>query len=394
MLSEICRLKAVLKTIFRGGNIMIRIKRSTVDCAISLTLFLILTCPVSGQNITENVILITLDGARTQEVFGGLDIEILKAKTKKGRVEDTELYKKYWADTPEQRREKLMPFFWGTLMKQHGSIAGNRSLGSSVMTTNKMWFSYPGYSEILTGQAHDDVINSNDKKRNPYTSVLEFLKGKLKLNSKQVAAFASWDTIDWVAEHRQGSITLNAGYEAYDHPDPDIQMLSKQQFETLSPWDSVRYDYYTFRFAMAHLKSFQPRVLYLSLGETDDWAHDGNYQRVLQALERTDKQLRELWEYLEGNVGYKGRTTILITVDHGRGKTPQDWTDHGEKVPEAQYIWMAFISPEVSYRGEWKSAETIYQNQVAATLCRFLKLDYSENNPQAGKPVGRLFENK
>jgi hypothetical protein len=52
---------------------------------------------------------------------------------------------------------------------------------------------------------------------------------------------------------------------------------------------------------------------------------------------------------------------------------------------------MAFISPDVSLRGEWKNTETIYQNQVAATLCRFLNLDYSENNPQAGKPVARLF---
>src|SRR5499426_1326971 len=152
----------------------------------SLLLLFTLATIAAGQGKTENVILITLDGARTQEVFGGLDIEVLKSKTKKGSVEDTPLYKKYYAETPEKRREKLMPFFWGTLMKQHGSIAGNRNLGSAVMTTNKMWFSYPGYSEILTGQAHDDVIKSNDRNRNPYTSVLEFLKRKLKLNTKQV----------------------------------------------------------------------------------------------------------------------------------------------------------------------------------------------------------------
>ena len=128
-----------------------------------LAVLLTLTCAAAAQNKTENVILITLDGARTQEIFGGLDLDILKDKTRKGRVEDTALYKKYWADTPEARREKLMPFFWGTLMKEYGSIAGNRALNSAVMTTNKMWFSYPGYSEILTGQAHDDVINSNDR---------------------------------------------------------------------------------------------------------------------------------------------------------------------------------------------------------------------------------------
>jgi len=85
---------------------------------------------------------------------------------------------------------------------------------------------------------------------------------------------------------------------------------------------------------------------------------------------------------------YKGKTSIIITVDHGRGSTPQDWTDHGEKVPEAQYIWMAFISPDSALRGEWRNTETIYQNQVAATLCRFLNQNYVENNPSAGKPIG------
>jgi hypothetical protein len=336
---------------------------------------------------TENVILITLDGARNQEVFGGLDLEVLKSKTKNGSVEETPLYKKYYAETPEQRREKLMPFFWGTLMKRRGSIAGNRSLGSVAMTTNKLWFSYPGYSEILTGQAHDDVIKSNDKNRNPYASFLEFLKRKLKLDAKRVAAFASWDAMDFIVEHEAGSVTSNAGIEPYDHPDPEVKLLSRLQSETPPPWDGVRYDYYTFRFAMAHLKSHQPRALFISFDETDDWAHEGRYDKTLDAIHRTDGYLRELWDYLESNERYKGKTSIIITVDHGRGPTPQDWTDHGEKVPEAQYIWMAFISPDSPLRGEWKNRETIYQNQIAATLCSLLNQDYAENNPSAGKPI-------
>ena len=135
-------------------------------------LALLLAGNTYAQHKTENLILITLDGARTQEVFGGLDVEILKAVTKEGLIEDTPLYQRYWAATPEGRREKLMPFFWGTLMKQHGSIAGNRKLGSTVEVTNHHRFSYPGYSEILSGQAHDEIVNSNDKKRNTFLTVL------------------------------------------------------------------------------------------------------------------------------------------------------------------------------------------------------------------------------
>ena len=87
---------------------------------------------VAHQRQTENVILVTLDGARIQEIFSGLDLEILKRAVKEGKVEDCPAYRKYWAATPQARRERLMPFFWGTWMKKHGHIYGNRSLGSTA----------------------------------------------------------------------------------------------------------------------------------------------------------------------------------------------------------------------------------------------------------------------
>ena len=352
------------------------------------------TICVNAQSKTENVILITLDGVRTHEMFDGLDLSIVKAATKKGSVEETPLYKRYWAESAQQRREKLMPFFWTVLMKQNGSIAGNRTLGSTVRLTNGHWFSYPGYSEILTGQANDAVIKSNDKVRNPNATVLQFLKGKLKLKPEKVAAFASWDVFDWIVESESGAITSNAGYEGYETVDPGINELSKLQFETVTPWDSVRNDIYTFRFAMSHLRTHQPRVLYLALGETDDWAHDNRYDRVLQTLTRTDEYLKELWGFLQSHKQYKDKTTILITTDHGRGLTPANWSDHGSDVEGAQYIWLAAVGPDGSARGEWRKSEVIYQNQIAATLCQFLKLDFSEQNPNAGKPIGRFLADR
>ena len=360
-------------------------------CLLAIMLIFSLSSSALAQQKTENLILITLDGVRPQEIFGGLDLNILKAVTKKGAVQETPLYLKYWAATSEERRLKVMPFFWGTLMKQHGSIAGNRNLGSTVKVTNQHRFSYPGYAEILTGQAHDDVINSNDPKRNPYITVMEFLKRKLRLDVSQVAAFASWEIMDWIVEHEAGAITSNAGFEAYEHPDLKIRELGKLQFETVTPWNSVRHDIYTFRFAMAHLQTYQPRVLYLALGETDDWAHDGRYDRVLETLTRTDTYLQQLWEFLQRHENYQGKTTILMTTDHGRGMTAANWTDHGKKIEEAQYIWLAIISPDNDLRGEWKNVETIYQNQIAATLCRYLAFDYRENNRLAGLPIERLF---
>ena len=341
----------------------------------------------------SNVVLVTLDGARWQEIFGGLDVDILRSTVGNRAVEDTETYRRYWAPTPEARRERLMPFFWDTLMTRHGSIAGNPALGSHVQITNTHRFSYPGYAEILTGEAHDDVITSNDNRRYPFQTILEFLKDALGVDTHEVAAFASWQTFRWIVAREEDRVDVNAGFEAYDHPDPEVQRLSQQQFETPTPWDSVRHDFYTFRFAMAHLRTHHPRVLYLALGETDDWAHDGRYDRMLDALTRTDAYLRELWAFLQSDEQYRDKTALIITVDHGRGNTPSDWTGHGRDIEDAADIWMAFVSPHSPLRGQWRDHPPLYQNQVAATLARFLRLDYNRQHPNAGQPIDRLFPN-
>ena len=113
---------------------------------------------------------------------------------------------------------------------------------------------------------------------------------------------------------------------------------------------------YKFRFAMDHLRRARPRVVYLALGETDDWAHDGRYDRVLETYARTDGYLRELWTWLQADPEYRGRTHILITTDHGRGHTAKDWRDHGAKVEGAQG---RVDCPHLAInrrRGEWRDA--------------------------------------
>lgn len=355
---------------------------------ITIALFVAgLTAAVFAQS-PPAIVLVTLDGARIEEVFGGIDVEIVKAGLKPNqRVEDQPLYQRFWAATPEERRTKLMPFFWGTLMREHGSIAGNPAKQSRVHLVNGHRFSYPGYSEILTGRAHDDVIKSNDPTQNPYPTVLEFLKNNAGLPANQVAAFASWDVFSAIVEQTKGAITVNAGFEQFDSPDEEVRRLSQLQFETPTPWDTVRHDAYTFRFAMDHLSRHKPRVLYLALGETDDWAHNGRYDRVLETYTRTDDYLKQLWTWLQSQPEYRGRTHMLITTDHGRGQTPKDWKDHGKDVVGASETWMAFASPSMSRRGEWTRHAPLTIAQVAATLIKWAGGDWKTFDPAAAPPV-------
>jgi Type I phosphodiesterase / nucleotide pyrophosphatase len=339
-----------------------------------------------AQQRTEHVVLVTLDGARYQEMFGGLDRELLQSTAEKVPVESRPSYKKYWAATPEERRKKLLPFFWGTLMAE-GSIAGNQGAGSVARVTNTHRFSYPGYAEILTGEAHDAVIKSNDPAQNPFETVLEFVRRKLGLPADKVAAFASWGVFSGIVEHVPGTITSNAGVQRWESSDPLIQQLNELQFEAAAPWDLIRLDAFTFRLSMAYLKTHKPRLMYLALDETDDWAHDGKYELVLDSYARTDAYLKELWEFLQSDPEYRGTTTLIITTDHGRGRTIADWRSHGKDIEGAQDIWVAVVSPHSQLRGEWRNAAPVFQNQIAATIARLFGLDLSELRPTAGRPI-------
>jgi len=341
-----------------------------------------------AQVAAPRLVLITLDGARVEEIFGGLDAAALRSTLRQNqKLEEQPAYQRFWAATAEQRREKLMPFFWGTLMREHGSIAGNVRVGSSVTLTNRHRFSFPGYAEILLGEAHDDVIKSNDPVRIPFVTVLEELKRSLGVPQSGVAAFTSWDVFSAIVEHEEGALTVNDGFRTFDHDDAEVRRLSALQFQTPTPWDQVRHDIYTFRFAMAHLRTARPRVLYLALGETDDWAHDGRYDRVLDAYARSDQYLRELWTWLQSDDEYRGRTHILLTTDHGRGRTENDWRNHGADVEGAQDVWVAFVSPEMARRGEWRQHQAVKSNQIAATVAGWMGLDWTALRPAAGRAI-------
>jgi hypothetical protein len=110
---------------------------------------------------TQNVVVVTLDGFRWQEFFGGAEEGLMEPDI--GGVRDRDgLRRRYLRDSNEERREALLPFIWGTVAKQ-GQVFGDPFRQSSAVCTNGMKFSYPGYNELFCGFG-DERITSNDKR--------------------------------------------------------------------------------------------------------------------------------------------------------------------------------------------------------------------------------------
>lgn len=340
---------------------------------------------------TGNVILITLDGLRIQEMFAGMDPVVAGKEKHSGIYDLARARRLYWRDTPEERRRALLPYFWGSLAPQ-GIVLGNKAKGSSVRPRNPLLFSAPGYAEILTGQYQPDVT-TNDIRRYPHRTVLEFVQEELRLDGRKVATIGSWEGFKTLSSSREGAFFTNGGYERVpaDVATPRIAFLDDLQNQIIALWEEGRSDAVTFNIALEYLQSQRPRLLYIALGESDDWAHARRYDRLLDYIHVVDGYLRSLWETLASIDAYRGATTLILTTDHGRGVRPSDWVEHEEGVPGSEDIWIAVIGPDTPDRGEVAPYPTVHQADVAATLLRFFGLDSKKFNPGAGPPIPAAF---
>ncbi|HEV7501697.1 MAG TPA: hypothetical protein VGQ33_16895, partial [Vicinamibacteria bacterium] len=333
---------------------------------------------------TENVVLITTDGLRWQEVFSGAEEALL---TKDAGVADPEgLRLEFWRDTPAARREVLLPFLWQVLAKQ-GQLYGNADQGSVARVTNGHNFSYPGYNELLSGLA-DPRIDSNDKKPNPNVTVLEWLNGREPYRGR-VGAFCSWDAFPWILNRERSGLVVNAGFELMTAAGEgrDMVMLNQLLADTTPAADGVRHDSFTYAAALAHVQAARPRVLYISYGETDDWAHAGRYDHYLHSAQRFDRFVRQLWDEMQGIDQYRGKTTFVITTDHGRGQGLTGWKSHGEKIPESENIWIGVLGPDTPPLGESTETKTVTQSQVAATVAAALGENFAKAMPGVAAPI-------
>lgn len=321
----------------------------------------------------ENVILVTMDGLRWQELFGGLD-ETMLGDDDNGTKESAELNRRFAAETADERRIRLMPFFWNVVAKQ-GVVFGDQEAESHIHVTNGMNFSYPGYSEILCGFP-DPRIDSNAKTDNPNVTVLEWLHSREEYQGK-VAVFGSWDVFPWIINTARSGIPVNAGWMPLGElvpNSPEVVYLDQLAGEIPRYWAGVRYDIFTFAGADHYLRSKKPKVLYVSLGETDDWAHSARYDLYLDSVARNDDYIRRLWEAAQSIREYRDRTALIITTDHGRGDDRISWRSHGDDVDGCDRIWAAVLSPTVDSTTDVAGKFT--QSQIAATVARLLGHDY------------------
>lgn len=346
--------------------------KKIITCFFASVFFLL----ANAQRKTENLVIVTLDGMRWQEIFKGVD-EVLMNDSSYNRGIDG-MKQKFWAESEEERRKKLFPFLWNVVAAK-GQLYGNRKYDNRIDNANRYWFSYPGYNEIFTGYP-DTSVNSNDKIYNKNENVLEFIN-KQKGYQGKVAAFSTWDVFPYILNEPRSKIYVNSDVDTLGFKAPALSLLDDMQFLTNKPV-GVRPDVITYFAAREYLKEYKPKVLYIAFDETDDFAHGGMYDQYIGSAYSQDAMIGDLWKLLQSMPQYRDKTSLLITCDHGRGdKIKSDWKHHGNKIGDSHEIWLAAIGPDIKGSGEMKIPGQLYQRQIATTLAQLIGFNFKPNHP-------------
>lgn len=311
--------------------------------SIKITVLVVLGLCASALGLAgqPNVILVTLDGVRAHEFFVGIDPKLAEGSSESLGGSNGQIFSFLWNDFAHQ-----------------GIIYGDRRKGDSMRVSNSAVVSLPAYQNIMAGYPQNCLTNGCGRIK--AQTLAERLVSELRLRPTDVATISSWDKISLAVESKKGATFTNCALVPLEdgEDDPVHAQINEEQAQDAPPWVGARYDRYTFAHALRYLERHEPRFMFISLNDADEWGHKGDYPNYVATLRQYDEWMRDLFQKLDSMGEYGSDTTVLITTDHGRGEGSQ-WKHHHAFVGEAKNIWLYGRSPATrSHHIASKKAQT------------------------------------
>jgi hypothetical protein len=328
-----------------------------------------------GTPPSERVVVVTLDGVRWQEIFGGTD----EALAREAGL------------SPEEQAsaEALMPNLHA-LASRGVALGGDEA--TSFEASGPNFVSLPGYTEILTGRAAP--CQENDCEARPARTLADEVRALPGVRRRDVAVITSWERIDAVAAGEPGEIVVSAGRHhgatrAVLAEDAETgALLRRAEAGGAGPGhDDYRPDHETIAIATRYFASARPRFLFVSLGDSDEHAHAKNYRGYLGALRRADAFLGELQHIAEGWGEEGEHVAFFVTADHGRSL---GFKDHGRDYPESSRTWLVAGGGPIAQVGAWSHELHGHLRDIAPTAREILGI-HGFAEPGDGLVLSDLF---
>ena len=295
------------------------------------------------------IVLVTIDGARAIEVLDG-------------------------ARMPNLRR-----------LTERGVALG--AAGAPMVASGPRFVSLPGYREILTGRRGGTGCTDNECPPIDEPTLLDELRGAGAPDAGDVAVVASWEIIERAASPAAASLAMSAGrHGGAARAALAVSTATRADLERgarASAWPGhgdYRPDALTATLALDVVAAAHPRVLWVALGDPDEYAHRGDRDGYLAALAAADRFLGRL----AGAVGLDD-ALFFVTADHGRAA---NFRDHGD-APESSGVWLVAAGRGIPARGFVRTGELHRLADIAPTV-RALVRAPADASPRAGAPIPEL----
>ncbi|MBD3392410.1 MAG: hypothetical protein GF410_10370 [Chitinivibrionales bacterium] len=252
-------------------------------------IWVLLAAAVANAQSTENVIIAVIDGARHSETFG----------------DDGHQY---------------IPRIWNEL-RPLGTIYTSFYNDGQTSTCN-------GHSSIVTGTWQYMANDGSERPDKP--TIFEYRRKQLSSPAEDNAVVLGKDKLDILS------------YST--HVDYGAQYAATVKAAAVDGYDDVE--------AMANLfdvlANQHPALTILNLPEVDQMGHTGDWNGYVNAIHDADSMVAEIWSFVEQDAHYAGKTTLIVTNDHGRhlDGVQTGFRDHGCDCDGCRHIMALIIGPE------------------------------------------------
>jgi hypothetical protein len=146
-------------------------------------------------------------------------------------------------------------------------------------------------------------------------------------------------------------------------------------------------DEFTFLVSVEVMRRFAPSLLVINFSDVEA-AHFGSYSLHLAGIRTLDRLAFELWNEMQTNLHYRGRTTLLILPEFGRdldGSNTNGFFNHRQDNDSTRNAWMMCLGQGV------KAAGVIPRPVQHIDICPTLASLFGVNPPVVlGKPLAEI----
>lgn len=280
---------------------------------------------------TENVIVLVIDGPRLSETW----------------------------DEPEK---KFIPNLSG-YFAQNGVVYEN-------FRNNGPTYTLAGHTAVATGFYQEINNNGNELPENH-----SIFQAYLKSSGRP-------STDSWVISSKPKiSVLANCKEESWNNsymPSTDCGDSNGQS----------RLDDITMQRAKEVLSKHHPKLSLIQLREPDYSGHANDWDNYLKGIVNSDRLAKDLWDFLQADSVYSGRTTLLITNDHGRHSKGRldGFVSHGDDCAGCRNIMLVGIGPD--FKKNTVITADGEQVDIPATIAAMMKI---EGYRSQGKVLEDLF---